>query len=309
MDGRFDRSLQEEGTTMAMSVQNNVSAMNAYRNLTNTQSNLSSSLEQLSSGFRINRAADDAAGLAISEGLRSQIGGLNVAIRNAQDGISVVQTAEGALNETHAILQRTPGLPVQAPHTRALSDTAKGNIQAEIDQLVEGLDAIANQTQFNGTKLLDGTYDGTFQVGANTGETIDVAIKSNLAYTVEIDGVNVAGGMTSTGLGVNALQVSGATADTDDAFDKIDAAIKAVSTVRSDLGAKQNRLDHTINNLQVSVEHLTASESRIRDTDMANEMVSYTSSNILQQAGTAMLAQANQMPQSVLSLLRCPPPR
>ena len=275
---------------MAMSVQNNVSAMNAYRNLTNTQSNLSSSLEKLSSGFRINRAADDAAGLAISEGLRSQIGGLNVAIRNAQDGISVVQTAEGALNETHSILQRMRDLSVQAANTGSLSTLAKENIQAEIDQLAEGLDDIAKQTQFNGTELLSGTYSGTFQVGANEGETITVSILHT-------------SGLSSTGLQVNNLDVVTAADGAKNALTSIDAAIDTVSKIRSDLGAKQNRLDHTINNLQVSVENLTASESRIRDTDMANEMVSYTSSNILQQAGTAMLAQANQMPQSILSLL------
>src|SRR5690606_2155849 len=316
MDGRFDRSLQEEEEhVMAMSVQNNVSAMNAYRNLTNTQNNLSSSLEKLSSGFRINRAADDAAGLAISEGLRSQIGGLNVAIRNAQDGISVVQTAEGALNETHAILQRMRDLSVQAANTGALSDTAKGNIQAELDQLAEGLDAIADQTQFNGTKLLDGKFNGTFQVGANEGETIDVVIGHGVDAGGDPLAAGAKKGMNSTDLGVKGLDIADAGTPLDPtdadsgtgaelAIKKIDEAIKTVSTVRSDLGAKQNRLDHTINNLQVSVENLTASESRIRDTDMANEMVSYTSSNILQQAGTAMLAQANQMPQSVLSLLR-----
>src|SRR5690554_1074697 len=300
---------KKRNTTMAMSVQNNVSAMNAYRNLTNTQNDLGSSLEKLSSGFRINRAADDAAGLAISEGLRSQIGGLNVAVRNAQDGISVVQTAEGALNESHAILQRMRDLSVQAANTGSLSDTAKGNIQSELDQLAEGLDSIAEQTQFNGTKLLDGTYNGTFQVGANEGETISVVIGH---------GAGAAGaktGMDSAGLGVGALDIDavGTTLDpavpgsgtgAEQAIKLIDTAIETVSTVRSDLGAKQNRLDHTINNLQVSVENLTASESRIRDTDMANEMVSYTSSNILQQAGTSMLAQANQMPQSILSLLR-----
>src|SRR5690554_8155459 len=188
MDGRFDRSLQEEEEhVMAMSVQNNVSAMNAYRNLTNTQNNLSSSLEKLSSGFRINRAADDAAGLAISEGLRSQIGGLNVAIRNAQDGISVVQTAEGALNETHAILQRMRDLTVQAANTGALSDTAKGNIQAEFDQLVEGLDAIAEQTKFNGTELLDGTFDAQkFHVGADATDFIEVTIGNMDAATLGV---------------------------------------------------------------------------------------------------------------------------
>jgi len=292
---------------MAMSVQNNVSAMNAYRNLTNTQNNLSSSLEKLSSGFRINRAADDAAGLAISEGLRSQIGGLNVAIRNAQDGISVVQTAEGALNETHAILQRMRDLSVQAANTGALSETARNNIQAEITQLAEGLTAISEQTQFNGTKLLNGGYDGTFQVGANVDETITVTIDQDMSATgLGVNGLTVADtteAAREVGKDADGNAVTETVTGAEQAIKLIDNAIDTVSTVRSDLGAKQNRLDHTINNLQVSVENLTASESRIRDTDMANEMVSYTSSNILQQAGTAMLAQANQMPQSVLSLL------
>ncbi|WP_454085648.1 flagellin N-terminal helical domain-containing protein [Georgenia sp. Marseille-Q6866] len=294
---------------MALSVQNNVSAMNAYRNLSQTQNDLGSSLEKLSSGFRINRAADDAAGLAISEGLRSQIGGLNVAVRNAQDGISVVQTAEGALNETHSILQRMRDLSVQASNTGALSDTAKGNIKAEMDELAEGLNDIADQTQFNGTKLLDSSYAGTFQVGANVGETITVTIDQGMsaaslnvgsldvtnASTVSVQVGTAADGTTAVNMDMNGAE---------HAVHLIDQAIDTVSQVRSDLGAKQNRLDHTINNLQVSVENLTASESRIRDTDMANEMVSYTSSNILQQAGTSMLAQANQLPQGVLSLLR-----
>src|SRR5690625_2206341 len=178
---------------MAMSVQSNVSAMNAYRNLTATQNDLSSSLERLSSGFRINRAADDAAGLAISEGLRSQIGGLNVAIRNAQDGISVVQTAEGALTETHAILQRMRDLSVQAANTGGLSEDAKGNIQLEINELNEELERIATTTKFNGTALLNGTYEGTFQVGANAGEVIDVKVTTD---------------MSSTGLGVDTLDVT-----------------------------------------------------------------------------------------------------
>jgi len=275
---------------MSLSVQNNVAAMNAYRNLSATQNNLSSSLEKLSSGFRINRAADDAAGLAISEGLRSQIGGLNVAIRNAQDGISVVQTAEGALTETHAILQRMRDLSVQAANTGALSTTAQANIQEEITELQAGLDNIAEQTKFNGRELLDGNYAGVFHVGADAGVTIDVSIQAMDADTL--------------GVGAAAIVLSGDDADADAAIEAITTAIDTVSTVRSELGAKQNRLDHTINNLQVSVENLTASESRIRDTDMANEMVAYTSANILQQAGTAMLAQANQLPQSVLSLLR-----
>src|SRR5690625_953509 len=165
---------------MSLSVQNNISAMNAYRNLATTQNNLSSSLEKLSSGFRINRAADDAAGLAISEGLRSQVGGLTVAVRNAQDGISVVQTAEGALTESHAILQRMRDLSVQASNTGGLSEDAKGNIQLEISELKQELTRIAETTQFNGTKLLDGNYNGKFQIGANVGEAITVEISTGV---------------------------------------------------------------------------------------------------------------------------------
>jgi len=280
---------------MGFQINNNVAAFNAYRNLSVTQGSVSSSLEKLSSGLRINRAADDAAGLAISEGLRSQVGGLKVAVRNAQDGISVVQTAEGALSTSTSILQRMRDLTVQAANTGGLSDEATANIQKEVDQLAQELTRIADTTQFNGKKLLDGSYDGSFQVGANGGEQISVAITS---------------GGTPAGLGAAGLGVQGATAD--DGIDvkgatalaTIDTAIQTVSTARADLGAKQNRLEMTIKNLNVSVENLTASESRIRDTDMAAEMVSFTKSQILSQAGTAMLAQANQMGQGVLQLLR-----
>jgi flagellin len=280
---------------MGFQINNNVAAFNAYRNLSVTQGSVSSSLEKLSSGLRINRAADDAAGLAISEGLRSQVGGLKVAVRNAQDGISVVQTAEGALSTSTSILQRMRDLTVQAANTGGLSDEATANIQKEVDQLAQELTRIADTTQFNGKKLLDGSYNGSFQVGANGGEQISVAITS---------------GGTPAGLGAEGLGVQGATAD--DGIDvkgatalaTIDTAIQTVSTARADLGAKQNRLEMTIKNLNVSVENLTASESRIRDTDMAAEMVSFTKSQILSQAGTAMLAQANQMGQGVLQLLR-----
>ncbi|GIG22610.1 flagellin [Cellulomonas chitinilytica] len=390
---------------MGLSINQNIAATNAYRNLSNTQNDLSKSLEKLSSGFRINRAADDAAGLAISEGLRSQVGGLKVAVRNAQDGISVVQTAEGALTETHSILQRMRDLTVQASNEGGLSSDAKGNIQSEISQLKDELTRIADTTQFNGTKLLDGTYSaGKFQVGANAGETITVSVGTSMsAKGLGVDVVDVTAataGTTATvtaatggatpaagtiavagdftlsekfdglsgtvsyggksidlstvkfadgssaaqrltalnkavqdklGTGITATasatnltftgtaatpanptaaqlasvqvgfaQASGASA----AIDKIDTAIKTVSTVRSDLGAVQNRFDHTIKNLNVAVENLSASESRIRDTDMASEMVSFTRAQILSQAGTAMLAQANQIPQGVLSLLR-----
>ncbi|PFG37406.1 flagellin [Flavimobilis soli] len=275
---------------MALSVNTNIAALNAYRNLANTQNDLSKSLEKLSSGLRINRAADDAAGLAISEGLRAQINGTKQAVRNAQDGISVVQTAEGALTETHSILQRMRTLSVQAANDGGLNATAKGNIQDEITQLATELDRIAATTEFNGKTLLDGSYDGAFQVGANT--------STNDVITVELST-----GMSSGDLGVDALAVAtfaGASA----AIVAIDAAIDTVSKTRSSLGAVQNRFDHTINNLNVAAENLAASESRIRDTDMASEMVQYTRSSILSQAGTAMLAQAKSIPQSVLQLLQ-----
>ncbi|WP_299036303.1 flagellin [uncultured Pseudokineococcus sp.] len=281
---------------MGFQINNNVAAFNAYRNLSTTQNSVSSSLEKLSSGLRINRAADDAAGLAISEGLRSQVGGLKVAVRNAQDGISVVQTAEGALGTSTSILQRMRDLTVQSANTGGLNDAAKGNIQKEVDQLAEELTRISTTTKFNGKALLDGTYNGAFQVGANGGEQIAVRI------TAAADPATSTA-LGAAGLGVGALDVktdAGSTA----ALTAIDTAIGTVSTVRADLGAKQNRLEMTIKNLNVSVENLSASESRIRDTDMAAEMVSFTKSQILSQAGTAMLAQANQMGQGVLSLLR-----
>jgi flagellin len=388
---------------MALSVNTNIAALNAYRNLSATQGDLGKSLEKLSSGLRINRAADDAAGLAISEGLRAQIGGTTQAVRNAQDGISVVQTAEGALTETHSILQRMRTLSVQASNDGGLSNTAKGNIQDEIGQLTKELDRIATTTSFNGKSLLNGSYTGSFQVGANTGadNKIEVGLAASDIAAFGIAGVTGVGGVSTSGLGLTGIDVTaGATqysgtvdlfgaaapatatleingntfavdltgwntgADADAAkankalvqsamstalqsteftakvdeygsitlggaevtsanvfgaaatstviaggganaaIEKIDNAITAVSKVRSSLGAVQNRFDHTINNLNVAVENLTASESRIRDTDMASEMVSYTRASILSQAGTAMLAQAKSLPQSVLQLLQ-----
>jgi flagellin len=271
---------------MSLRINQNIDALNSYRNLSVTQGQLSKSLEKLSSGFRINRAADDAAGLAISEGLRSQVGGLKVAVRNAQDGVSVVQTAEGALTETHSILQRMRDLAVQASNDGALSDTDKAKANKEFVALRSELDDIS-KTQFNGTTLLDGTYSKSFQVGANSGDTLAVAI----------------GDMSSTGLAVNTNTIDTAV-NAGAALTAIDTAIGTVSDQRADLGAVQNRLEHKINNLNVAVENLSASESRIRDTDMAAEMVNFTRANILSQAGTAMLAQANQAPQSVLQLLR-----
>jgi flagellin len=273
---------------MGLRINQNIDAMNSYRNLSVTQGQMSKSLEKLSSGFRINRAADDAAGLAISEGLRSQVGGLKVAVRNAQDGVSVVQTAEGALTETHSILQRMRDLAVQTSNDGALTDTDKAKADKEFQALKSELTDIASKTSFNGTKLLDGTFTAkNFQVGSNAGDQLAVTI----------------GDMSATGLGVDMQALTDVTTS-QTAITALDAAIGTVSTQRADLGATQNRLEHKINNLNVTVENLSASESRIRDTDMASEMMSFTRAQILSQAGTAMLAQANQAPQGVLSLLR-----
>jgi flagellin len=400
---------------VGLSVNTNIAAMNAYRNLSTTNNAMSKSLERLSSGFRINRAADDAAGLAISEGLRSQIGGLKQAVRNTQDGTSVVQTAEGALSESTSILQRMRDLSVQASNSGSLNSTATSSIQKEIGQLKQELDRISGTTTFNGTKLLDGTFNSTFQVGANAGQTISVAIGStgkgmdasglgvagvdvtaiaaNAATSVTTNAiVGTAGSLaitpsgavadftgatmidptrlngtvsyqgksfdlssvqysssnttnaqnitqlnaaaasalglaagatpfaaTATGVKFTAPDVpaAGATiqtlsADTPQftqasgasaAITAIDAAITLVSSARADLGAKQNRFEHTINNLNTTIENTTASESRIRDTDMASEMTNFTRTQVLTQAGTAMLAQANQSTQSILKLL------
>ncbi len=272
---------------MSLRINQNTDAFNTYRNLTVNQGSMSKSLEKLSSGFRINKAADDAAGLAISEGLRSQVGGLKVASRNAQDGISVVQTAEGALNESHAILQRMRDLTVQASNDGAVSNSDKEKADAEFQELAKELSDIAGKTEFNGTKLLDGSFTAKdFQVGANASDKLSVSIGNMSAETL---------------LGAQDIKTK-ETAGT--ALGKIDEAIKTVSTERANLGATQNRLEHKINNLNVTVANLSSSESRIRDTDMAQEMMNMTRSQILSQAGTAMLAQANQAPQGVLSLLR-----
>ncbi len=275
-----------------MRINQNVMAINARNNLSATEARQAKSLEKLSSGFRINRAGDDAAGLVISESLRSQVGGLKMAQRNAQDGVSVVQTAEGALTEVHAMLQRVRDLTVQASND---SNNADGRtaIQAEITALSGQVSAILENTEFNGQKLFDasGGASGvfTFQVGANTGDKLDVTI-ANLASTV--------------GTVLASVDVGATAASSNAQISAVDDLIKAVSTERGNLGAVQNRLEHTIRNISVTQENLTASESRIRDTDMAAEMMEFTRNQILSQAGTAMLAQANQVPQGVLSLLR-----
>ena len=267
-----------------MRINQNVMAFNAYRNLSDTGNQLGKSLEKLSSGFRINRAADDAAGLVKSENLRAEVGGTKVAIRNAQDGVSLVQTAEGALNEVHSILQRMRDLAVSAGNQATNDGEAE---QAEYTQLAAELDAIGSRTQFSGQSVFTATAR-VFQVGAQEGDTMSLTI----------------GALSSASVGANAQTLNGTSAEVSAAIAAFDSAISSVSTTRSTLGATQNRLEHTIKNLSVASENLSAAESRIRDTDMAAEMVTFTRNQILQQAGTAMLAQANQVPQSVLSLLR-----
>jgi flagellin len=283
---------------MSLRVNTNVTAFDAYRNLTATDSAVSSSLQKLSSGSRINSAADDASGLVISENIKSQIGGIGQAVSNAQDGISVTQTAEGALNEVASMLQRMRDLSVQAANSGAnggYSGTAVQAANAEVQQLQAAIDQISSTTQFNGTHLLDGSVGTlTFQVGANSGETLTVSLKS-------MDSASLG---TASGGNVGSIDLTSSASAASDAIKTLDAAISDVSTFRGTLGATQNRLTHVVANLSVTKENLSASESRIADTDMASEMTNFSKQQILMQAGTSMLAQANSAPQAVLSLLR-----
>jgi flagellin len=398
---------------MGLRINQNIAAMNAYRNLSVNDGSMSKSLEKLSSGFRINRAADDAAGLSISEGLRAQTGGLKVAVRNAQDGISVVQTAEGALTETHSLLQRMRDLAVQAANKGGNDSTARDAIKTEVDQISNEINRIGNATKYGANNLLDGSATNglKFQIGSQTGltnqlsveiadmrtnalnlqgtgavaqgastagtvmQTVDfgtvdfdngngttvskavslvstadtstaagraqfqdevqsaydtafgqgvvratvaqgstasdfslklesVSTQANANLTIGTAAAGVSSGAATAATGGTSQSISDVILSGDPAaITTIDAAITTVSGQRAKLGAYQNRLEHTINNLNVAVENLSASESRIRDTDMAQEMVSFTRSQILSQAGTSMLAQANQAPQSVLKLL------
>ena len=273
-----------------MVVQHNLSAMNTSRQLNGVSSALSKSTEKLSSGYRINRAGDDAAGLSISEKMRSQIRGLNKASDNAQDGISLIQVAEGALNETHAILQRMNELATQAANdTNTTTDRAA--IRSELDQLTSEIDRIQSTTQFNTMNLLDGSFGGkNLQVGSLSGQNIKISIANMNAASIGIKPKNA-------NLSVSDFSKAGS------AMKAIQSAITFVSRQRSTLGALQNRLEHTIANLDTTSENTQAAESRIRDTDMADEMVQYSKNNILSQAGQSMLAQANQSNQGVLSLL------
>lgn len=287
-----------------MRIANNLMAVNTHRQLGITTEYQTKSMEKLSSGLRINRAGDDAAGLSISEKMRNQIRGLQQASANSQDAISLIQTAEGALTETHNILKRMRELVVKAGNSGTLQKEDLDAIKAEITELNAELSGISQRTEFNGKKLLDGSYDGTFQIGANQTQQLQLAIK--------ISG-GVGKSVGATDLGVKNLNDKLGTIDNDGKVQnaKIDSglamvnkAINLVSTLRSKLGANQNRLEYTIRNLDNAVENLQAAESRIRDTDMAKEMVEFIKQNILQQAAQAMLAQANQAPQGVLQLLR-----
>ena len=272
-----------------MVVQHNLTAMNSNRMLGLTTTTQAKSTEKLSSGYRINRAADDAAGLAISEKMRRQVRGLTQAAANAQDGISCVQTAEGALNEVHDMLQRMNELAVKAANGTNQSED-RLYIDKEVQALKSEVNRVASTTTFNEKMLLDGTFTNVgLQVGAEASQTIDITIKSMDAAGLSIDGIKVSGDDAT---------------NANDAIDKIKTAIKTLNEQRSDLGAVQNRLEHTINNLNNVVENTTSAESAIRDTDMASEMVRYSNNNILAQAGQSMLAQANQSNQGVLSLLQ-----
>ncbi|MCY7431792.1 flagellin Hag [Bacillus safensis] len=307
-----------------MRINHNIAALNTLNRLSANNGASQKNMEKLSSGLKINRAGDDAAGLAISEKMRGQIRGLEMATKNAQDGISLIQIAEGALTETHSILQRVRELVVQAGNTGTQDDTDLGAIQEEIKALVEEIgngtdkNGISDRTEFNGKKLLDGSFSAagatpkslTFQIGANGAQQLSVNIEAMSAD--KLGAVDPGTGDLVANQAVSNIDVTKFAANAADVADVgfdaqlgiVDGAIKQVSTQRSKLGAVQNRLEHTINNLSASGENLTAAESRIRDVDMAKEMSEFTKNNILSQASQAMLAQANQQPQNVLQLLR-----
>jgi flagellin len=290
-----------------MIINHNIAALNTHRQMGSANSAQMNSMEKLSSGLRINSAKDDAAGLSISEKMRGQIRGLEQASSNAQDGISLMQTAEGALNETHDILQRMRELAVQSSNDTN-TGTDRAEIQKEADELAKEITRISNNTEFNTKKLLDGQGGTglTFQIGANAGQTMTLSINAMDAKTLGVGNTaaTVATGAGGDAVATGSLDISSTSAVASTAITTINSAIEKVSSERSKLGANQNRLEHTINNLNTSSENLTAAESRIRDVDMAKEMMTQTKNSILSQAAQAMLSQANQQPQAVLQLLR-----
>ncbi|NMM61278.1 flagellin [Clostridium sp. P21] len=306
-----------------MIINHNLNAMDAHRNMVANTGNAGKAMEKLSSGLRINRAGDDAAGLAISEKMRGQIRGLDQASRNSQDGISMIQTAEGGLNETHSILQRMRELATQSANDTNVS-IDRDAIQGEINQLTSEITRIGNTTEFNTQKLLNGgsvnaaaggqtNFSLTLQIGANEGQNFKLTLNDMRSYNLGISTVSAgtgtafaaAGTVTDASSTANEFALNvGSTAAAGNAITVINKAINTVSTERAKLGAYQNRLEHTIANLNTASENLSASESRIRDVDMAKEMMNYTKTNVLTQAAQAMLGQANQTPNQVLQLLR-----
>ncbi len=286
-----------------MRIQHNITALNSHRNLSNNNSSLTKNLEKLSSGYRINRAGDDAAGLAISEKMRAQITGLQTAQKNSEDGVSLVQTAEGALTEVHSMLNRMVELATQSANG-TYSSANRAEMQKEVKALQDEIDRISNTANFNGTTLFSG-FSAPKAVAIHAGETSkdENQIKITLS-AMSSSGMSATIGTTSTTINLNTMVKVDTAADAKKSIDKINTAIDIVSSMRSDFGALQNRLEHTINNLGVQTENLSAAESRIRDVDMAKEMMAYTKNNILVQASQAMLAQANQVPQGVLQLLQ-----
>jgi flagellin len=313
---------------MSLRINTNVAALNAYNNLAANQNAQASSFERLSSGLRINKAADDAAGLSISQGLTSQINGLTQAVSNAQDGINVAQIADGALGTTQNILQRMRTLVVQAGNEGTQDDSSLKAIQGEIKKLNTQLDNIAGQTKFGATNLLDGNFDKNFQVGANGGDTIALDLKTGFTGGVNAASLGATGGTGLTLANLNVVKYSSAgytettysggtfaagtagaattygtpqsTAD----LAAIDAAIATVSSVRSGIGATQNQLNYTVSNLQTAITNVTASRSNLTDADLASEVTKMTQSQILTQAATSVLAQANSAPQAILKLLQ-----
>ncbi len=281
-----------------MRIQHNITALNAHRNLSNNNSSVGKNLEKLSSGYKINRAGDDAAGLAISEKMRAQITGLETAQKNANDGVSLVQTAEGALTEVHSMLNRMVELSTQSANG-TYSSTNRAEMQKEIDALRKEIDRISNTANFNGTSLFN---NGTQGIAVHAGETSKTANQITITLKA-MSATSMADSNNNTVNLTTDVNISTAT-QAQASIDKINKAIDIISSMRSDFGALQNRLEHTINNLGVQTENLSAAESRIRDVDMAKEMMAYTKNNILVQASQAMLAQANQVPQGVLQLLQ-----